>query len=91
MNFFDSTLIYPIFDVESIGDVPRVPRTHLDVVFSQTIHVYYSTPVPLLSPLTSPACEELFLAAYDPDGQWCTLRRLVQLDNLNRFCGRVVL
>ena len=45
MIFFKKTLIYPIFDVESIGDVPRVPRTHLDVVFAQTIHVYYSTPV----------------------------------------------
>jgi len=33
------TLIYPVFDVESIGDVPRVLRTHLDVVFAQTIHV----------------------------------------------------
>ena len=31
MNCFDSTLIYPIFDVESIGDVPRVPRAHLGV------------------------------------------------------------
>ena len=45
MKIFKKTLIYPIFDVESIGDVPRVPRTHLDVVFAQTIHVYYSTPV----------------------------------------------
>ena len=45
MTFFDSTLIYPIFDVESIGDVPRVPRTHLDVVFAQTSHVYPATPV----------------------------------------------
>ena len=25
-KFFDSTLIYPTFDVESIGDGPRVPR-----------------------------------------------------------------
>ena len=25
------TLIYPIFDVESIGEVPRGPRAHLDV------------------------------------------------------------
>ena len=32
MNFFDSTLIYPIFDVESIGDGPRVPRAHLEVI-----------------------------------------------------------
>ena len=29
MNFFDFTLIYPIFDVESIGDGPRGPRAHL--------------------------------------------------------------
>ena len=42
---FKNTLIYPDLDVESICDVPRVPRTHLDVVFAQTIHVYYSTPV----------------------------------------------
>ena len=35
MNFFDSTLIYPIFDVESIGDGPRVPRAHLEVVLTQ--------------------------------------------------------
>ena len=40
MNFFDSTLIDPIFDVESIGDGLRVPRTHLDVVFAQTTYVY---------------------------------------------------
>ena len=45
MIFFDSTLIDPIFDVESIGDIPRVPRSHLDVVFDQTIHVYRATPV----------------------------------------------
>ena len=43
--FKEDPYIYPVFDVESIGDVPRVPRTHLDVVFAQTIHVYYSTPV----------------------------------------------
>ena len=39
MKIFKKTLIYPVFDVESIGDIPRVPRTHLDVVFAQTIHV----------------------------------------------------
>ena len=37
MNFFDSTLIYPIFDVESIGDGPRVPRAHLEVVLTQLL------------------------------------------------------
>ena len=26
------TLIYPIFDVESIGEVPRGPRAHLEAV-----------------------------------------------------------
>ena len=35
--FFDSTLIYPIFDVESIGDGPRVPRAHLEVVLTQLL------------------------------------------------------
>ena len=35
--------IYPIFDVESIGDVPRVPRTHLEVVFARTLHVTVPT------------------------------------------------
>ena len=29
MKIFDLTLIYPIFDVESIGDGPRGPRAHL--------------------------------------------------------------
>ena len=33
MKIFDFTLIYPIFDVESIGDGPRFPRAHLEVVF----------------------------------------------------------
>ena len=33
MTFFDSTLIDPVFDVESIGDGPRFPRAHLEVVF----------------------------------------------------------
>ena len=37
MEFFDSTLIYPIFDVESIGDGPRVPRAHLEVVLTQLL------------------------------------------------------
>ena len=36
MNFFYSTLIDPIFDVESIGDGLRVPRAHLEVVFTTT-------------------------------------------------------
>ena len=56
MKNFKKTLIYPIFDVESIGDVPRVPRTHLDVVFAQNIHVNYASPVsysciPVLAPV----------------------------------------
>ena len=38
MKIFDSTLIYPIFDVESIGDGPRVPRAHLEVVFATSHH-----------------------------------------------------
>ena len=45
MNFFNSTLIYAIFDVESIGDGPRVPRAHLEVVFAQTSHTFRPTPV----------------------------------------------
>ena len=36
MKIFDFTLIYPIFDVESIGDGPRVPKAHLEVVFATT-------------------------------------------------------
>ena len=46
MKIFDSTLIYPIFDVESIGDGPRVPRAHLEVVLTQLLaspaHPLYS-------------------------------------------------
>ena len=45
MNFFDSTLIDPIFDVESIGDDPRVPRAHLEVVFATSHHNKRPTPV----------------------------------------------
>jgi len=37
MKIFDSTLIHPIFDVESIGDGPRVPRAHLEVVLTQLL------------------------------------------------------
>ena len=37
MKKIDSTLIYPIFDVESIGDGPRVPRAHLEVVLAQLL------------------------------------------------------
>ena len=37
MKNFDFTLIYPIFDVESIGDGPRVPRAHLEVVLTQLL------------------------------------------------------
>ena len=37
MKIFDFTLIYPIFDVESIGDGPRVPRAHLEVVLTQLL------------------------------------------------------
>ena len=33
MNCFDSTLKDPVFYVESIGDDPRFPRAHLEVVF----------------------------------------------------------
>ena len=32
MKMFNFTLIYPIFDVESIGEVPRSPRAHLEAV-----------------------------------------------------------
>jgi len=35
MTFFRETLIDPIFDVESIGDGPRVLRAHLEVVLTQ--------------------------------------------------------
>ena len=38
MKNFDPTLIYLIFDVESIGDGPRVPRAHLEVVFATSHH-----------------------------------------------------
>ena len=38
MKIFDPTLIYLIFDVESIGDGPRVPRAHLEVVFATSHH-----------------------------------------------------
>ena len=37
MKNFDPTLIYLIFDVESIGDGPRVPRAHLEVVLTQLL------------------------------------------------------
>ena len=37
MKIFDPTLIYLIFDVESIGDGPRVPRAHLEVVLTQLL------------------------------------------------------
>ena len=45
MNIFDFTLIYPIFDVESIGDVPRVPRAHLKVVFTSSPNEFRASPV----------------------------------------------
>ena len=37
MKIFWETLIDPIFDVESIGDGPRVPRAHLEVVLTQLL------------------------------------------------------
>ena len=37
MKIFRETLIGPIFDVESIGDGPRVPRAHLEVVLTQLL------------------------------------------------------
>ena len=37
MKIFRETLIDPIFDVESIGDGPRVPRAHLEVVLTQLL------------------------------------------------------
>ena len=63
MKIFDPTLIYLIFDVESIGDGPRVPRAHLEVVFATSHHNKQPTPVtdtycdtsvliPLLSPMS---------------------------------------
>ena len=45
MNFFDFTLIYPIFDVESIGDGPRVPKAHLEVVFATNQRNFQAPPV----------------------------------------------
>ena len=45
MTFFDSTLIHPIFDVESIGDGPRVPRAHLEVVFTSSPNEFRASPV----------------------------------------------
>ena len=47
-EIFDFTLIYPIFDVESIGDGPRVPRAHLRVVFATTQRTYLPTLVCVL-------------------------------------------
>ena len=45
MKIFDPTLIYLIFDVESIGDGPRVPRAHLEVVFATSYHNKKPIPV----------------------------------------------
>ena len=45
MKIFDSTLIYPIFDVESIGDGPRVPRAHLACIVATTSHMHCLSPV----------------------------------------------
>ena len=49
MKIFRETLIDPIFDVESIGDVPRVPRAHLEVVFSISSNEFRASPVCVLS------------------------------------------
>jgi hypothetical protein len=45
MKFFNFNLIYPIFDVESIGDGPRVPRAHLEVVFTSSPNEFRASPV----------------------------------------------
>ena len=45
MKLFDPTLIYLIFDVESIGDGPRVPRAHLEVVLTPTLRFNDPPPV----------------------------------------------
>ena len=45
MNCFDSTLKDPVFYVESIGDDPRFPRAHLEVVFATSHHNNKPTPV----------------------------------------------
>ena len=37
MKIFDFTLIDPFFDVESIGDVPRVPSLARDYSTQETI------------------------------------------------------
>ena len=50
MKIFDSTLIDPIFDVESIGDGPRVPRAHLEVVFTTTQRTFLPAHVRVDSP-----------------------------------------
>ena len=49
-ELFYSTLIDPIFDVESIGDGPRVPRAHLEVVFITTQRTFLPAHVRVDSP-----------------------------------------
>jgi len=72
MDIFRETLIDPIFDVESIGDGPRVPRAHLEVVLTQ----------PLAA--TARALYFVCVTVYCENGAW----RLVaaRLLSPNRYC-----
>ena len=64
MIFFDFNLIYPIFDVESIGDGPRGPRAHLkdlDFGFARLRH-----PSPVVWGTFARAAEGPCAGGYEP-------------------------
>ena len=65
MKIFDSTLIYPIFDVESIDDVPRVPRAHLEVVFTSSTDEFWTSHV--LVAIDGAALSRRQVALFDSD------------------------
>ena len=51
------TLIYPIFDVESIGEVSRGPRAHLEAVLKKRYIVRRFFPLSLAPPqVCGPCC-----------------------------------